>query len=155
MSRTLINKAVPVMSPAENEFETDRKYVFDVNLVARIYVCAASETLARKVVTSALGSPSRADIRLANEASFILGNCATISDVTFSIGGDIARFASLDTIPPGVEIEVPSDQFKFNRANRPIHARRRRKTPDGREFGRIETRTTRPLISDGGFPGST
>jgi hypothetical protein len=112
MSRTLINKAVPVMSPAENEFETDRKYVFDVNLVARIHVCAASETLARKVVTSALGSPSRADIRLANEASFILGNCATISDVTFSIGGDIARFASLDTIPPGVEIEVPSDQFE-------------------------------------------
>ena len=66
MSLTLRNKAMPVTVPAQDDFSVVRKYVFGVNLVAWVHVCAANEALARKVVTSALGSPSRADIRLAN-----------------------------------------------------------------------------------------
>jgi hypothetical protein len=122
MSRTLRSRAVPVILPAQSEVTVVRKYVYGVNLVGWVHVCAANETLAREVVTSALGSPSSADIRLANEASFVEGRCATITDVTFSIGECPARLASVDAVPQGVEIK----QIEPIAPVEPLHARRRR-----------------------------
>jgi hypothetical protein len=56
-----------------------REYVFEVKLVAVVRVNAQSESLAREVVlSSALGSPSPDDIRLAN---YTHGGHATITAV--------------------------------------------------------------------------
>jgi hypothetical protein len=58
-----------------------REYVFEVKLVAVVRVNAQSESLAREVVlSSALGSPSLNDIRLAN---YTHGGDATITAVEF------------------------------------------------------------------------
>ena len=49
------------------------EHVFEVRLLAVVHVCAQNEGLAREVVASALGSPSTEEVRLANEANFLMG----------------------------------------------------------------------------------
>jgi hypothetical protein len=62
-----------------------REYLFEVRVVALVLVRAQNESLAREVVTSALGSPSIEEVRLANEADFVLGRKATIVAVDFLV----------------------------------------------------------------------
>ena len=62
-----------------------QEYLFEVGLVAVVRVRAQNESLAREVATSALGSPSTEEIRLANEADFLMGREATIIAVDFSV----------------------------------------------------------------------
>jgi hypothetical protein len=62
-----------------------QEYLFEVRLVAAVLVRAQNEGLAREVVTSALGSPSTEEVRLANEAGFLMGREATIVAVNFSV----------------------------------------------------------------------
>ena len=61
------------------------EHVFEVRLLAVVHVCAQNEDLAREVVASALGSPSTEEVRLANEANFLMGREATIVAVNFSV----------------------------------------------------------------------
>ena len=42
-------------------------FTFKVNLVAVVRVCADDESIARKIVPTALGAPGTAEVRLANE----------------------------------------------------------------------------------------
>lgn len=64
-------------------------YEFEVTITAVVRVRAQSESLARKVVaSSALASPSADDIRLANEAEFVMGKGATVVSVDFSVEED-------------------------------------------------------------------
>jgi len=60
------------------------EHVFEVRLLAVVHVCAQNEGLAREVVASALGSPSTEEVRLANEANFLMGREATIVAVEVS-----------------------------------------------------------------------
>jgi hypothetical protein len=60
-----------------------QEYLFEVRLVA--VVVAQNESLAREVVTSAIGSPSTEEVRLANQADFVLGRKATTVAVDFSV----------------------------------------------------------------------
>ena len=62
-----------------------QEYLFEVKLVAVVVVHAQNESLAREVVTAALGSPSTEEVRLANEADFVLGRKATTVAVDFSV----------------------------------------------------------------------
>jgi hypothetical protein len=62
-----------------------QEYLFEVRLVAVVRVRARNENLAREVATSALGSPSTEEVRLANEADFLMGREATIIAVDFSV----------------------------------------------------------------------
>jgi hypothetical protein len=62
-----------------------QEYLFEVGLVAAVLVRAQNESLAREVVTSALGSPSTEEVRLANEAGFLMGREATILAVNFLV----------------------------------------------------------------------
>jgi len=62
-----------------------QEYLFEVGLVAVVRVRAQNENLAREVATSALGSPSSEEIRLANQADFLMGREATIIAVDFSV----------------------------------------------------------------------
>jgi|EndMetStandDraft_8_1072994.scaffolds.fasta_scaffold14807_2 hypothetical protein len=62
-----------------------QEYLFEVRLVAVVRVRARNENLAREVATSALGSPSTEEIRLANEADFLMGREATIIAANFSV----------------------------------------------------------------------
>ena len=62
-----------------------QEYQFEVRLVAVVLVRAQNESLADEVVSSALGSPSTEEIRLANEAGFLMGREATIVAVNFSV----------------------------------------------------------------------
>ena len=61
-------------------------FVFEVFITAVVRVRAETETDARQVVTSsAIAAPSAAEISLANQANFIEGKNASISNVDFSI----------------------------------------------------------------------
>ena len=62
-----------------------QEYLFEVRLVAVVRVRARNENLAREVATSALGSPSTEEIRLANKADFLMGREATIIAANFSV----------------------------------------------------------------------
>jgi hypothetical protein len=60
-------------------------YEFEVTIVVVVRVKAETEDRAREVVaSSALGSPSADEIRMANEREFLLGKQATIVAVDFS-----------------------------------------------------------------------
>jgi hypothetical protein len=60
-------------------------YEFEVTIVVIVRVKAETEDRAREVVaSSALGSPSADEIRMANEREFLLGKQATIVAVDFS-----------------------------------------------------------------------
>jgi hypothetical protein len=54
------------------------------------------EGLAREVVASALGSPSTEEVRLANEANFLMGREATIVAVNFSVDEVSAKLVETD-----------------------------------------------------------
>lgn len=70
------------------------EHVFEVRLLAVVHVCAQNEGLAREVVASALGSPSK--VRLANEANFLMGREATIVAVNFSVDEVSAKLVETD-----------------------------------------------------------
>ena len=72
------------------------EHIFEVRLLAVVQVCAESEDLAREVVTSALGSPSTEEVRLANEANFLMGKEATIVAVDFSVDEVSAKLVETD-----------------------------------------------------------
>ena len=62
------------------------EFVFEVFITAVVRVRAETEADARQVVTSsAFAAPSAAEISLANQANFIEGKNASISNVDFSI----------------------------------------------------------------------
>ena len=73
-----------------------QEYLFEVRLVAVVRVRARNENLAREVATSALGSPSTEEIRLANEANFLMGREATIVAVNFSVDDVSAKLVETD-----------------------------------------------------------
>ena len=74
-----------------------REFVFEVRLVAVVRVRGQNESLAREVVASALGSPSTEELRLANEADFVMGRQATIVAVDFSVDEDSAKLIEIDS----------------------------------------------------------
>jgi ribosomal protein S8E len=62
------------------------EFVFEVSITAVVRVKARQKLMPRQAVTSsAIGAPSVAEISLANQASFIKGKNASITDVDFSI----------------------------------------------------------------------
>jgi hypothetical protein len=61
-----------------------QEYAFEVKLVAMVRVRARDESLARKVLTSALGSPNAAELRLAHDSGSSIGRSAPITLVSFS-----------------------------------------------------------------------
>ena len=62
------------------------EFVFEVFITAVVRVKAETEADARQAVTSsAIAAPSAAEISLANQANFIEGKNASISNVDFSI----------------------------------------------------------------------
>jgi hypothetical protein len=65
-----------------------QEYIFEVR-AASARVRARSEGLAYEVISSALRSPSLADIKLANQASFVEGIKATI------VSGDASYLSSV------------------------------------------------------------
>jgi hypothetical protein len=68
-------------------------YEFEVTITAVVRVRAESENLARKVVaSSALASPSTAEINLANQADLVVGKSATLVSVDFSVQEDSIKF---------------------------------------------------------------
>jgi hypothetical protein len=67
-------------------------YMFEVKLVAVVRVRALEESLARRVLPSVLGSPSTAEISLANETHAGIGWNATLIAVDFSIDENAALF---------------------------------------------------------------
>jgi hypothetical protein len=74
-----------------------REFVFEVRLVAVVRVRGQNESLAREVVASALGSPSTEELRLANEADFVMGRQATIVAVDFSVDEDSTKLIEIDS----------------------------------------------------------
>ena len=58
-------------------------YAFEVELLATVRVRATSESCAREVNPAALEAPGADVIRLANEANFIAGRNAIVTEVTF------------------------------------------------------------------------
>jgi hypothetical protein len=59
------------------------EYVFEVKLRAVVRVRATEEHVARKVVSSVLGSPGNLEIELANQNNAAVGRPATVTDVNF------------------------------------------------------------------------
>jgi hypothetical protein len=76
--------------------DIQQEYVFKVSLVAVVRVRAQNESLAREVVPSILGSPSTDEVRLANEADFVMGKDATIIAVDFSVEEGSAKLVEVD-----------------------------------------------------------
>jgi hypothetical protein len=72
-------------------------YEFEVAITAVVRVRAESESLAREVVaSSALGSPTADEIRLANQADFVMGKVATVVSVDFSVEEDSIKLIEID-----------------------------------------------------------
>jgi hypothetical protein len=75
-------------------------YEFEVEITAVVRVRAASESQAREVVSSAaLASPSAEEIRLANQADFVMGKVATVVSVDFSVEEDSIKLIEIDRQP--------------------------------------------------------
>ena len=75
-------------------------YEFEVAITAVVRVRAASESQAREVVSSAaLASPSAEEIRLANQADFVMGKVATVVSVDFSVEEDSIKLIEIDRQP--------------------------------------------------------
>ena len=75
-----------------------REFVFEVAITAVVRVRAETEADARQAVvySSALGSPSADEIRLANQANFIEGKERTITEVDFSIVDNSVKLRNVD-----------------------------------------------------------
>jgi hypothetical protein len=72
-------------------------YEFEVEITAVVRVRAESESQAREVVSSsALASPSAEEIKLANEADFVMGKMATVVSVDFSVEEDSIKLIEID-----------------------------------------------------------
>jgi hypothetical protein len=72
-------------------------YEFEVTITAVVRVQAESESIAREVVaSSALGSPTADEIRLANQAGFVTGKVATVVSVDFSVEEDSIKLIEID-----------------------------------------------------------
>ena len=72
-------------------------YEFEVEITAVVRLRAESESQARGVVSSAaLASPSAEEIRLANQAGFIMGKVATVVSVDFSVEEDSIKLIEID-----------------------------------------------------------
>jgi hypothetical protein len=72
-------------------------YEFEVTMLALVRVRAENERRAREVVaSSALASPSADEIKLANQAEFLLGKEATIVAVDFSVDGESVKLVNVD-----------------------------------------------------------
>jgi hypothetical protein len=105
------------------------EYVFVVGPTAKVRVGAQSENLAREVVvSSALGSPSADEIRMANEADFLMGKDATIIAVDFSVDEGSARL--IETCPG------PLRPMKLSRAKSKKPRRSKQRTPARRRAPR-------------------
>jgi hypothetical protein len=63
------------------------EYLFEVKLVAVVRVRASEESLARRVLPSVLGSPSTAEISVANDNNAAFGWNATVANVSFCVEG--------------------------------------------------------------------
>jgi hypothetical protein len=76
-----------------------REYEFQVTIVAAVRVRAENQSQAREAVasSSATGSPSTDEIRLANQAAVVMGKEATIVAVDFSVDKDSVRLIAVDT----------------------------------------------------------
>ena len=73
------------------------EFFFKVAITAVVQVRAETEALARQaVISSALGSPSADEIRLANQANFIEGKEGTITEVDFSIVDNSVKLRNVD-----------------------------------------------------------
>jgi hypothetical protein len=60
-------------------------FYFKTNLIAVMRVRASDETVARKVVPTALRGPNAVEIRLANEGAALLYEDAIVTNVDFSV----------------------------------------------------------------------
>ena len=70
-----------------------RDFLFEVNLIAEVRVRASDETVARKIVPTALRAPSGAEIKLANEGNVFFTN-SIVTGVQFVIEGNAAEMVS-------------------------------------------------------------
>jgi hypothetical protein len=59
------------------------EYIYEVRLRAVVRVRATDEEVARKVVSTVLGSPGTVEIELANQNNVAIGRIATVTDVDF------------------------------------------------------------------------
>ena len=71
------------------------EYVFEVELLAVVRVRATSDSGAREVIPAALEAPGADVIRLANEAHFIAGKNAIVTEITFLTEKDVARLVEV------------------------------------------------------------
>ena len=83
-------------------------YQYKVMIVAVVRVRAENERLARQVIfSSALGSPSADEIRLANIGQHLMGKNATIAAVDFVRHGPAELIGDPDKIMAWVPATVP------------------------------------------------
>jgi hypothetical protein len=66
-----------------------QEYAFEVKLTAAVRVNAPNESLSRKVLTSALGSPNTAELRLANDINTSIAKDITVTLASFSPANEL------------------------------------------------------------------
>jgi hypothetical protein len=73
-----------------------QEYELEVMIIAVVRVRAQNEREAREIIAStALGSPSVDEIRLANQAQFLAGKDAAIIDISFSVEEDSVKLIQI------------------------------------------------------------
>jgi hypothetical protein len=84
------------------------EFAFEVNIVAVVRVHAADKNVAREAVSTVLGAPAVAEIRLANENNAASGHHATISNVDFSAEEGSIKLIETDGVPaPAPAVRPP------------------------------------------------
>ena len=73
--------------------------MFTVNIVAVVQVCAAEESVTRRVVPTVLGAPGTVEFRLANENNAVLAHHATITNVDFSVEEGSIKLIETNGVP--------------------------------------------------------
>jgi hypothetical protein len=74
-----------------------QEYELEVMIVAVVRVRAQNEREALEILTSsALGSPSVDEIRLANQGTFLAGKDAAIIDISFSVEEDSVKLIEIE-----------------------------------------------------------
>ena len=95
-----------------------QEYVFEVDLVAVVTVNAETEAHARDVVvSSALGSPSAEEIRLANQADFLKGKEALIIGIDFAVDESSVKLIADAPEGGGHDHAAPQGQSLQSKAN--------------------------------------
>jgi hypothetical protein len=99
-----------------------QEYVFEVKLVAAVRVRAPDESLARKVLTSNLSSPSVAELRLATDIDPSIAKNATITLVAFSptreqgvAVPEVNDRKTVNQLPPSLPVHADSDVHYIGR----------------------------------------